>query len=119
MTFIVTVVLTFLLICAALLVFHYAGVPVYRVDATNVQVLLQSVLNETATEDDWDVFIAVPIHSDPELDKIRLHCAALAAHDMAVRQQRIQFSASGRKQIEAMLNEIKTKLFTQTEQNHD
>ncbi len=44
MNFIITVALTFIVVMLALLVFRYVGLPVYRVEAINVQRLLESVL---------------------------------------------------------------------------
>ena len=47
--FLITVALSFGLIVLALLVFRYLGMPIYRVEAINIQILLESVLNNTAT----------------------------------------------------------------------
>ena len=44
MNFIITVALTFIVVMLALLVFRYVGLPIYRVEAINVQRLLESVL---------------------------------------------------------------------------
>ncbi len=99
MNFMITVALTFVVILVALLVFRYIAVPVYRVEAINIRVLLESVLNETATVADWDVFIGMPIRHDPELDKIRLQCAMLAETTMTERAGLVIFSEEGRTQL--------------------
>ena len=57
MDFIITVALTFIVVILALVVFRYVGLPVYRVEAPNIVRLLESVLAQTATTADWDVFI--------------------------------------------------------------
>ena len=103
MDFIVTVTLTFGFIVLALLVFRFVGMPVYRVEAINIKVLLESVLNNTATTSDWDVFIGMRIHQDPELDDIRQQCAMLTESEMTERNGRVIFSDKGRAQITEIL----------------
>ena len=56
--------LTTALILVALLVFRNMGLPVYRVEAINIKDS-ESVLDETASEADWDVFIGMPIRQRP------------------------------------------------------
>jgi len=101
--FLATLALTFGLIVLALLVFRFVGMPVYRVEAINIKVLLESVLNNTATTADWDVFIGMRIHQDPELDDIRQQCAMLAESEMTERNGRVIFSDKGRAQITEIL----------------
>ena len=110
MDFLVTVLLSFGLILIALWVFRYLGVPVYRVEAINIKVLLESVLNETATTADWDVFIAMPITQDAELDEIRLQCAMLAEHAMIERNGLVLFSSAGREELQQLLRRLESKL---------
>jgi hypothetical protein len=99
MDFMVTVALSFGLIVLALLVFRFVGMPIYRVEAVNIQVLLQSVLDNTATTADWDVFIGMRIHQSPELDDIRQQCAMLAETEMTERNGLVIFSDKGRVQL--------------------
>jgi len=101
--FLITVGLSFCLILLALLVFRYLGMPVYRVEAINIRVLLESVLREMATSADWDVFIGMRIHQDPELDKIRQQCAMLAETEMTERAGMVIFSEKGRAQLSEIL----------------
>ena len=119
MDFIITVGLSFALILVALLVFRYIGLPVYRVEAINIKRLLESVLNETATEDDWDVFVGMPIHHNPQLDDIRVQCAMLALTEMSPRRGLVIFSDRGRAQLEQQLKIINSQLLPQTEHHHD
>jgi hypothetical protein len=109
--FLITVALSFGLIVLALLVFRYVGMPIYRVEAINIQILLESVLNNTATTADWDVFIGMRIHQSPELDKIRQQCAMLAESEMIERNGKLVFSERGLTQ----LREILTSLSEQTD----
>ena len=124
MDFIITVGLTFALILVALLVFRYVGLPVYRIEAINIKRLLESVLAETATEDDWDVFTGMPIHHNPELDDIRVQCAMLALTEMTVRRGLVIFSDTGRAQIEKQLKTLNRLILNRqisqkTEHHHD
>mgnify|MGYP001034810161 CR=1 FL=1 len=118
MDFIITVGLSFALILVALLVFRYVGLPVYRIEAINIKRLLESVLNETATEDDWNVFVGMPIHHNPQLDDIRVQCAMLAP-EMSLRRGLVIFSDHGRAQIEEQLQIINRQHLPQTEHHHD
>jgi hypothetical protein len=119
MDFIITVGLTFALILVALLIFRYVGLPVYRIEAINIKRLLESVLDETATESDWDVFIGMPIHHDPKLDDIRIQCAMLALTEMSLRQGLVIFSDRGRVQIKEHLQILNRQILQQKEHNHD
>lgn len=119
MDFIITLGLTFALILVALLVFRYVGLPVYRIEAINIKRLLESVLAETATEDDWDVFTGMPIHHNPELDDIRVQCAMLALTEMTVRRELVIFSDTGRAQIEDQLKILNRQISQKTEHHHD
>ncbi|MDG1819337.1 MAG: hypothetical protein P8H31_05850 [Porticoccaceae bacterium] len=110
MDFIITVGLSFALILVALLVFRYVGLPVYRIEAINVKTLLESVLNQTATEADWDVFIGMPIHHNPILDDIRVQCAMLALTEMTVQRGLVVFSDTGRAQLEQQLQSLNKQI---------
>ena len=119
MDFLITLALTTALILVALLVFRYVGLPVYRIEAINIKRLLESVLDETASEADWDVFIGMPIRHDPVLDDIRMQCAMLADTEMRLRQGRIVFSERGRAQLEEHLKTISRLCLQKTEHHHD
>ena len=118
MEFIITVGLSFALILVALLVFRYVGLPVYRIEAINIKRLLESVLDKTATYDDWNVFVGMPIHHNPQLDDSRVQCAMLAP-EMSLRRGLVIFSDRGRAQIEEQLQILNRQLLPQTEHHHD
>ena len=119
MNFIITLILSFVLILTALLVFRYIGLPIYRVEPINVKILLESVLEGQATEADWDVFIGMSIRHNPELDEIRLHCAMLAEREMSLRDDRVHFSSAGRGELNAILTRINNELLPDKEYHHD
>ena len=118
MDFIITVALTFCIVLLALLVFRYVGLPVYRVEAVNIKTLLESVLAETATIADWDVFVGMPIRHDPELDIIRQQCAMLAESALSERRGLVIFNSRGREQLVQILDGLNTKLRA-LEHNHE
>ena len=119
MNFFVTLILSFILIFIALMVFRYIGLPIYRVEPINVKVLLESVLEGQATEADWDVFIGMTIRHNPDLDEIRLQCAMLAETEMSLRDDRVHFTAAGRGELSAILTRITSELLPDTEHHHD
>ena len=119
MNFFVTLILSFILIFIALMVFRYIGLPIYRVEPINVKVLLESVLEGQATEADWDVFIGMTIRHNPDLDEIRLQCAMLAETEMSLRDDRVHFTAAGCGELSAILTRITSELLPDTEHHHD
>ena len=118
MDFIITVALTICIVLLALMVFRYVGLPVYRVEAINIKILLESVLAETATIADWDVFVGIPIRHNPELDKIRQQCAMLAASALSERHGLAIFNSRGREQLMQILDGLNRELQA-LEQNHE
>jgi hypothetical protein len=66
-SFIATVLLSFIVLVLALVLFRFVGVPVYQVRAINVQAFLNLAISGQATPSDWDVFIGIPIRHDAEL----------------------------------------------------
>ncbi|MFW1678621.1 hypothetical protein ACFVYJ_12700 [Pontibacter sp. JAM-7] len=61
-------------LCLALL---YGKAPTYRPRRQDILVLLNAVLSGTASQDQWTVFLALPITHDPELESIRQRCIEL------------------------------------------
>ena len=108
-SFIITVLLSFIVLVIALVLFRYVGVPVYQVQAVNVQAILKLAISGQATPSDWDVFISIPIRHDVELDKIRCECAMLAT-EITERQGRLVFSEASRKTLTNLLKQVELKL---------
>lgn len=107
--FIVTVILTFVVLVIALVLFRYVGVPVYQVSAVNVQAILELAISGQATQSDWDVFIGIPIRQDTELDQIRYECAMLS-DDITERQGKLVFSQSSRQKLTELLQQVNAKI---------
>ena len=108
-SFIVTAILTFVVLVIALVLFRYVGVPVYQVRAVNVQAILELAISGQATPSDWDVFIGIPIRQDIELDQIRHECAMLS-DDITERQGKLVFSQSSRQKLTELLEQVKAKI---------
>lgn len=108
-SFIVTVLLSFVIIVIVLVLFRYVGVPVYQVRSDNVQAILELAISGQATQSDWDVFIGIPIRQDIELDQIRYECAMLS-DDITERQGKLVFSQSSRQKLTELLEQVKAKI---------
>ena len=108
-SFIVTAILTFVVLVIALVLFRYVGVPVYQVRAVNVQAILELAISGQATQSDWDVFIGIPIRQDAELDQIRYECVMLT-DDITKRQGKLVFSQSSRQKLTELLEQVKAKI---------
>ena len=108
-SFIATVLLSFVILIISLVVFRYAGVPVYQVRAVNIQNILKLAISGKATPADWEGFISIPIRQDTELDKIRHECAMLSA-EITERQGKLVFSASGRQLLTNLLRQVDLKI---------
>ena len=108
-SFIVTALLTFVIIVIVLVLFRYVGVPVYQVRSVNVQAILELAISGQATQSDWDVFIGIPIRQDAELDQIRYECAMLT-DDITERQGKLVFSQSSRQKLTELLEQVKAKI---------
>lgn len=108
-SYIVTVLLSFVVLVVALVLFRYVGVPVYQVRAVNVQNIIKLALSGQATASDWDVFIGIPIRQDTELDQIRYECAMLA-NEITERQGKLVFSEASRQKLTQLLKQVDAKI---------
>lgn len=78
MVFLVTLLLTLLIVAVVLLVFIKLGPPVYLLEKQNVVKFLTLVVEGRATENDWEVFVGVPIRHNPILENIRIRCCEIS-----------------------------------------
>lgn len=106
MTFILTFGLTFLLVMAALLIFWKFGAPVYRLERHNIIQLLELVISGRATDSDWTVFEASPIHRDPLLRAIQERCLSIACEDHGG-SHGFLFSPRGIEKLSEILRELR------------
>lgn len=81
MNFLLTFILTFLLIFLAFVLFIKFSPPVYRLEEKNILILLTLVVERQATENDWEVFLGLPIRHNDQLEAIRLHCCDISERE--------------------------------------
>jgi len=77
-TFLLTLLMTFILVLVALLLFIRFGTPFYQLKKDNVVTLLTMVVDGQATENDWQVFLGVPIRHNDRLEAARLQCCEIS-----------------------------------------
>lgn len=111
MDYLATLALSVLVVGAVLAVLVRVRTPRYRLDRDNVLTLLDMVLEGRATENDWNVFVGIPIRHDPELEALRLRCLEIERREFIGRGQgpspgRHLFSREGLRRIEALRQEL-------------
>jgi hypothetical protein len=95
------------LVLGALWLFIRVGSPVYRIERDNVIALLELVIAGEATENDWQVFVSVPVRHNKELTDIQKRCVELAKIEYIGGPGNKLFSARGISELEKLLAEIK------------
>ncbi|MFC6671297.1 hypothetical protein [Marinobacterium aestuariivivens] len=81
MEFVAAFVVTLLVLCLMAVALHFGRSPTYRPSRTEVLDLLQGVLDGSTSRQRWDLFIGLPVHHDPELEKVRRRCLVLQEGD--------------------------------------
>ena len=81
MNFLLTLFFTFIFVALIFLVFVRVGTPVYRLDKQNLVTLLTLVVEGRATENDWQVFLGMPIGHNEQLEKVRRRCYDISEHE--------------------------------------
>ncbi len=81
MTFLLTLLMTFIVVLVAIVVFVRIGTPVYQLKKHNVETLLTLVVAGEATDNDWQVFLGVPIRHNEHLEALRLRCCEISERE--------------------------------------
>jgi hypothetical protein len=81
MNFLLTLFLTFLFVLFAIIFFIKIAPPVYRLEKTNIVALLNLVIEGKATDNDWEVFLGMPIRHNDELEAIRMRCSEISERE--------------------------------------
>lgn len=105
MTFLLTLVMTFIFVLAAILVFVRIGTPIYLVKKRNLVTLFNMVLDGHATENDWQVFLGVPIRHNDRLEDIRRRCCELSEREY-IGGDGVLFTEKGKEEIRQLLLEL-------------
>ena len=79
----------------------------YRLDATNLIRLFEMLLAGEAREDDWNVFLEMPIRHDESLEKLRARCINLTGEEIYPSHSGVRLSERGKQEISSILKELK------------
>lgn len=114
MNYIATLVLTFVVIGLVVWVLIRVRTPRYRVRRENIVALFERVLDGTATANDWNIFVSIPIRYDPELEAVRRRCMIIEeqhfiGNTSGQRRGRYLFTEQGLEKLRAMLKELEDK----------
>jgi hypothetical protein len=107
MNFVLTLLLTFLLVSIAMWVFVRLGAPVYRPDENNVITLLELVLSGNATENDWHVFMGIPLRHCELLQAVQQRCSELGETEYVGECSATLFTEKGTQALKLILEELK------------
>ena len=111
MNYVITLIISFLIISAVIIILSRVRTPRYRLQRENIVTLLKMVLNGTASENDWNVFVSISIPYDPELESIRVRCIEIEKREfrgnsIAKNKNRYLFTKTGLRELEEILLEL-------------
>jgi hypothetical protein len=105
-----TLLLTFFFLLGLFFLFVRLRKPLYQLENTNLICLFEMVLTDKAAQQDWDVFLEMPIRHDVALEKIRSRCIELTGTEIVTNSSGIRLTESGRQEIQNMLQDLKKGL---------
>jgi hypothetical protein len=110
--FFLTLVLTIIIFGGTLFLFYWARSQRYRLNRRDVIRLLEMVLSGQATDNDWRLFSALPLHHNPELDAVRDRCLEIEEREyVGKRKSGLLFSEQGLSEIREVLEELRAADF--------
>src|SRR5690554_6504332 len=105
-----TMALSVLVIVLVAGLFLWVRSPTYRIDRNNVIELLQLVVDGRASENDWRVFVSIPLRHDLYLEQIRQQCMDIEERTyMGRRRSGALFSESGLAELREILAELQAR----------
>ena len=119
MSYLVTLLLTLGVVLVAMWVFVKVGTPVYRLDRDNVIALLELVLSGKASENDWHVFIGIPLRHNRELHDVQKRCEQLTETEFTGNTDNKLFTAKGLAELESLLLELKNQVASENRTKAD
>jgi len=81
MEMLLTFVLTLLVLLGLLFALKFGRTPTYRPERKQVLQMLELLAEGHLSQQQWDLFIGMPIQHDPELELIRLDCYLIQEGD--------------------------------------
>jgi hypothetical protein len=110
--FFLTLALTIVIFGGTLFLFYWARSQRYRLTRRHVIRLLEMVLSGEATDNDWRLFSALPLHHNPELDAVRGRCLEIEEREyVGKRRSGLLFSEQGLSEIRDILEELRAADF--------
>lgn len=97
---------TFVLLLAIFALLVFLRRPVYQLSDANVIRLLELVLAGEASDDDWNVFIDLPIRYNDVLENVRQHCEQIGLEHMVEPKSGYLFSEKGLSEIRVVLESL-------------
>jgi hypothetical protein len=79
--FLAAFVITLVVLCLMATALHFGRSPAYRPTRSEILAILQGVLDGRTSRQSWDLFVGLPMHHDPELERIRRRCLSLQEGD--------------------------------------
>lgn len=107
MIYVSTLLLTLGVVLVAMWIFIRVGTPVYRLERSNIITLLDMVLAGRASENDWQVFIGIPLRHNKALQALQQRCVELTKTDYIGAQGDRLFTPNGLAELEKLLAELK------------
>ena len=107
MELLITVLLSFLIFVGLFVLFYRLKKPIYQLSKENLISLFELLLSGQASEDDWHVFLEIPIRHDPFLEDIRAQCINLAEGEVLSSFKGVLLSAKATREVERMLRELR------------
>ena len=105
-----TIVLSVVVFAVVVSMFLWVRAPGYRLERRNVIQLLEMVVEGRASENDWRVFVGVPLRHDPYLEQVRQQCMDIEERTyMGKRRSGALFSESGLDELRALLAELRAR----------
>jgi|SRR5690606_11622850 hypothetical protein len=110
--FFLTLVLTIVIVGGTLFLIYWARSQRYRLSRRDVIRLLELVLSGQATDNDWRLFSALPLHHNPELNAVRGRCLDIEEREYVGRRRSgFLFSEKGLVEIQEILEELRSADF--------
>ncbi len=102
-------------LCLALL---YGKAPTYRPNRQEILNLLEAVITQRASVDQWTLFLALPITHDPDLESIRVSCIELdeGSHSASAAQQGLNgaiYDRAGRERLQEIFLRLQKLIETE------
>lgn len=107
MELLITVLLSFLIFVGLFVLFYRLKKPIYQLSKENLISLFELLLSGQASEDDWQVFLEIPIRHDPFLEDIRAQCINLAEGEVLSSSKGVLLSEKATREVERILRELR------------